>query len=75
MLSYIRKILMEYVDMKEEDITENTRFTADLGLNSYDFISIVGKVESDLAVEIPDIEIRGLQTVGEMAEYLRAKLR
>jgi acyl carrier protein len=66
---------LEYVDLNEEDITENTRFTEDLGLNSYDFISIVGKVESDLAIEIPDIEIRGLQTVGEMAEYLRTKLK
>jgi acyl carrier protein len=62
------------VDIDEEKITEDTHFVRDLGLNSYDFVSIVGKVESDLGIEIPDIEIRDLQTAGDMANYLKKKM-
>lgn len=74
MLNYIRKNVVEYVDIDENDITENTHFVRDLHLNSYDFVSIVGKVESELGIEIPDIEIRDLQTAGDMADYLKKKL-
>jgi acyl carrier protein len=75
LLSYIKKNLIEYVDVAEENITAQTRFVADLNLNSYDFISIVGKVETELDIEIPDAEIRDIQTVGEMAEYLKKKIK
>lgn len=75
MLSYIRKSLMEYVDVEESSITEDTRFVADLNLNSYDIISLVGKAENDLGIEIPDVAIRDLMTVGDMAEYLKNKLQ
>lgn len=75
MLNYIRKNIVEYVDVDENSITESTHFARDLHLNSYDFVSIVGKVESDLGIEIPDIEIRDLQTAGEMAEYLKKKMK
>lgn len=75
MLSYIRKSLLEYVDVEEESITDATRFVADLNLNSYDIISLVGKTEQDLGVEIPDGDIRNLVTVGDLSEYLREKLQ
>ncbi len=75
MLSYIRKSLLEYVDTEESAINEQTRFVADLNLNSYDVISLVGKVEQDLDVEIPDGDIRGLMTVGDLTEYLKRKLQ
>lgn len=75
MLNYIRKKLIEYVDIKEDEITGETRFVADLNLNSYDFINIIGKVEEDMGVEIPDIDVRDIQTVGEMAEYLKKKIQ
>ena len=74
MLNYVRKSIVEYVDVDENAITEETHFVRDLGLNSYDFVSIVGKAEADLGIEIPDIEISGLQTAGDMAEYLKKKL-
>ena len=74
MLNYVKKNILEYVDVEPEAITEDTRFIRDLHINSYDFISIIGKVETELNIEIPDMEMREIETVGDMADFLRRRL-
>jgi acyl carrier protein len=69
------KKILEYVDVDEASLTENTNLALDLHMNSYDCVSIVGNIESELGIEIPDIEIRNLQTVGELSEYLKTKMQ
>ena len=44
MLSMIRKIIVEFVDIEEDKITEETNFLQDLNINSYDFANIIGKM-------------------------------
>jgi acyl carrier protein len=75
MTSYVCKKILEYVDVDEASLTENTNLALDLHMNSYDCVSIVGNIESELGIEIPDIEIRNLQTVGELSEYLKTKMQ
>ncbi len=75
MLSMIRKIIVEFVDIEEDKITEETNFLQDLNINSYDFANIIGKMEENLGIEIPDRDLRQLETVGEIKEYLLKKLQ
>jgi len=75
MTGYVCKKILEYVDVDEASLTENTNLALDLHMNSYDCVSIVGNIESELGIEIPDIEIRNLQTVGELSEYLKTKMQ
>lgn len=63
----------EFVDIDEVAITEDTHFTRDLKLTSYDVVSIIGKLEEDLGIEIPDREISKLETVGDLMDYLSKK--
>ncbi len=74
MFELLRKALMDYVDVPEEEITLQTDFVKDLQMNSYDFISLIGQMEDDLGIEIPDDEIRDLRTVGDVADYLKSKI-
>lgn len=74
MLNLVVKTIQEFVDVDENSITEETHFTRDLHLTSYDVVGIMGKVESDLGIEIPDREIRNLDTVRELITYLNKKL-
>lgn len=74
MLNYIKKTILEFVEVKESAITEDAHFIRDLHLTSYDIVSIIGKIEDDLGVEIPDRDIRYLDTVGELEKYLNEKL-
>lgn len=75
MLNTIRKTIVEFVDVDEEKITSETRFIEDLELNSYDFANIIGKLEEILDIEIPDRDLRNLETIGDVEEYLKKKLQ
>ncbi len=75
MTSYVCKKILEYVDVDESDLSDNTHLILDLHMNSYDCVSIVGNIEDELGIEIPDIEIRNLQTVGELSDYLKIKMQ
>lgn len=74
MLSLIIKTMKEFVEIDENKVTEDTHFILDLHLTSYDIVSMIGVLEDDLGVEIPDREIRDLDTVGALVKYLEEKL-
>lgn len=74
MLKPIYNILMEYVEVPESAITRDTNPISDLNLNSYDFMSMLGRLESELGVQIDERDIRKLETLGDLDDYLRAKL-
>lgn len=74
MLNIITKLIMEYVEVDESLITRETNPIKDLNLNSYDFISIIGKIEYELGVEINERDIRKLETLGDLDDYIKAKM-
>ncbi len=74
MLELLRKAIAEYAEVDVETITRDTDFVFDLDMNSYDFVRLVGQLEEALCIEVPDVELRDLRTVGEVEDYLREKL-
>ena len=74
MLNIIVKDLLEYVDIDASLITESTRPATDLNLNSYDYISLVGKLEDDLGITIPECELRKFTTLGDLDDYVQKKM-
>ena len=44
-------------------------------LNSYDMMSILGRLESDLGVHFDERELRNLATLGDLDDYIRSQLR
>jgi len=74
MLNIISKLIMEYVEVDESLITRETNPIRDLKLNSYDFISIIGKIESELGIEINERDIRKLETLGDLDDYIKTKI-
>lgn len=74
MLRIIVKDLLEYVDVDESMITEQTQPIADLHMNSYDFVSLVGRLEDDLGITISERELRGMTTLGELDAYVQRQM-
>lgn len=73
MFGTIQTILSKYTTINKEDITENTVLTADLGLSSFDVVSIVSDFEDEFDIEIPDKDIRKFVTIGDIIMYLQNK--
>ncbi len=65
-------IIVNYVEVKKEDITPDSRFMEDLGFTSFDFMSMLGELEDELDVEIDQEEVVEIRTVQEAVEYLES---
>ena len=63
-------IIVNYVEVKREDIKPESRFMEDLGFTSFDFMSMLGEIEDALDVEIDQEEASDIRTVQEAVDYL-----
>lgn len=71
MFDKLVEIIMNYVEVKEEDIKPESRFMEDLGFTSFDFMSMLGEVEEEFDVEIVQEEAADIRTVQEALDYLQ----
>ena len=67
MLEKIAEILSKYT---KEEITLEATLVNDLGLSSFDIVSIVTAFEDEFDIEISDRNIRKLVSVADIMEYI-----
>ena len=72
MLEKLRELLSEYVEVAREDITVESKLVEDLGLNSYEFMTLVGDLEDEFDVEVYEREVAKVNTIGDIIEYITA---
>ncbi|MEZ3505461.1 MAG: acyl carrier protein [Lachnospiraceae bacterium] len=70
MLEQLKDIIVNYVEVKKEDIRPESRFIEDLGFTSFDFMSMLGEIEDVMDIEIDQEEVVDILTVQEAVEYL-----
>lgn len=72
MFEKIKELICNYVEVDPAAITEDSRFIEDLGFNSYDFVSMLGDVETEFGVTVDENEILKIHTVGEALKYINS---
>ncbi len=70
MLEQLKDIIINYVEVKKEDIKPESRFIEDLGFTSFDFMSMLGEIEDVMDVEIDQEQVVDIRTVQEAVNYL-----
>ena len=70
MFEKIVDIMMDYNDVPRESITPDTRFLADLHMNSLDIMDMVGHMEEEFNVVIATEDLNSIFTVQDLADYL-----
>lgn len=70
MLEQLKDIIVNYVEVKKEDIKPESRFIEDLGFTSFDFMSMLGEIEDVMDIEIDQEEVVDIRIVQEAVEYL-----
>jgi len=66
----IIKIIAGVAEVPEESINLKTNLTADLDLESLDLVTLVSEIENKYQLEIPDKEIKKIQTVEDIVNFL-----
>ena len=68
----VKKIVVEQLGAKEEDVTLEASFVDDLGADSLDTVELVMALEEEFETEIPDEEAEKITTVKEAIDYILA---
>ena len=66
----VKKIIMEQLGVKEEEVVSEASFVDDLGADSLDTVELVMALEEEFGVEIPDEEAEKIRTVKEAFDYI-----
>lgn len=74
MFEQVKDILLEYVDVPAETITPDTRFLADLHMNSMDIMAMVGQMEDEFDTEIDTEDLMEIFTVADLVNYLEERV-
>jgi acyl carrier protein len=70
----VKKIVVEQLGVKEDEITLEASFVEDLGADSLDTVELVMALEEEFECEIPDEEAEKITTVQQAVDYINAHL-
>ena len=73
-LESVSSVIEEVLCVDASKITVDSRLIEDLDANSLDVVELAMALEERFELEIPDRDVDGLQTVGQVVEYLQGRL-
>jgi len=73
-LSRVKKIVVEHLDVEEDKVVETASFIDDLGADSLDNVELVMAFEEEFDIEIPDDAAEHIQKVGDAVKFIAEHL-
>jgi acyl carrier protein len=70
----VKKIVVEQLGVKEEEVSNESSFVDDLGADSLDTVELVMALEEEFECEIPDEEAEKITTVQQAIDYINTRL-
>ncbi len=69
----VKKIIVDQLGVKEDQVTPDAKFIEDLGADSLDTVELVMALEEEFGQEIPDEEAEKLQSVSDVIKYVEER--
>jgi acyl carrier protein len=66
----VKKIIIEQLGVKEEEVKNEASFVDDLGADSLDTVELVMALEEEFDTDIPDDEAEKITTVQSAIDYV-----
>ena len=70
-MSKVKGIVVEYLGVDEDRVTETATFRDDLEADSLDLVELIMAFEDEFGGEISDEEAQDITSVGEVVNYLQ----
>ncbi len=70
----VKKIVVEQLGVKEDQVSPQASFVDDLGADSLDTVELVMALEEEFECETPDEEAEKITTVGQAISYIKEHL-
>lgn len=68
----VKKIVVEQLGVKDDEVKEDASFVDDLGADSLDTVELVMALEEEFETEIPDDDAEKITTVRQAIDYINA---
>ncbi|MBV6459025.1 MAG: Acyl carrier protein [Fimbriimonadaceae bacterium] len=69
----VKKVTVEKLSVKEEEVLPTASFTEDLNADSLDVVELVMAFEEEFGIDIPDDDVTSLKTVQDACNYIQSK--
>ena len=72
-LSKVKAVVAEKLNVGEDQVTEDAKFVEDLGADSLDQVELIMALEDEFELKIPEEDAEKLLTVGSAVNYVLKK--
>ena len=70
----VKKIVVEQLGVKEDEVTNKSSFVDDLGADSLDTVELVMALEEEFETEIPDEDAEKIVTINDAVSYIVSRM-
>ena len=70
----VKKIVVEQLGVKEDEINNDSSFVDDLGADSLDTVELVMALEEEFETEIPDEDAEKIITIKDAVNYIVGRM-
>ena len=70
----VKKIVVEQLGVKEEEVSSDSSFVDDLGADSLDTVELVMALEEEFNIEIQDEEAEKITTIQQAINFIDARV-
>lgn len=69
----VKEIIVDELMVDEADVTAEANIKDDLGADSLAVVDLAMSLEDEFGIEIPDNELEGIKTVGDVVKMIESK--
>ncbi|WP_461613523.1 acyl carrier protein [Clostridium sp. Marseille-QA1073] len=70
----VKKIIADQLGLEEAEVTLNSTFNDDLGVDSLELFEVIISLEEEFNIEIPNEEIEDIKDVKGIVDYIEKKI-
>ena len=69
----VKEIIVDTLNLEAEKLTPDADLIKDLDVDSIDVVELVMALEEEFEIEIPDVDVENLTTLGKISTYIDQK--
>ena len=66
----LKELVVDQLGVDDDEVTTEATIQEDLGADSLDLVDLVMAVEEEFDVKIADEDLEGINTVGDIVDYI-----
>ena len=74
LFALFKKCAVEVLSVSDDQVTEDAKFGDDLDADSLDLVELVMALEEEFGIEVPEEDLEGIETVGQVFALVTNKL-